>query len=125
MTNEKCDYPTYNICVTRNNVFNLDFFREVDDEVFSFTGKKLVLTVRDRIDGKVIFVLSSDDGDITLEEYESVAGGLVRVSVDSEVVRGWKNGIYVYDLVYFTGPTDVKTVLGGNFTISKGVSDVR
>ena len=125
MSEEKCDYPTYNICVTRNNVFNLVFFREVDDEVFSFDGKSLVLTVRSYVDGKEIIVLSSDTGEITLEEYEGVVGGLVRVSVNSGVVRGWKNGIYVYDLVYFTDPTDVKTVLGGNFTISKGVSDVR
>ena len=120
-----CEYPTYDVCVTRNNPFTLQFFREVDEVLFSFTGKKLVLTVRDRIDGKEIILLTSDAGDITLSTKDSVAGSLVTVNANSAVVRGWKNGNYVYDLVYFTDSEDVETLLGGSFTISKGVSDVR
>ena len=120
-----CEYPTYDVCVTRNNPFTLQFFREINDELFSFTGKKLVLTVRDRIDGKEIILLTSDDGDITLSTKDSIANSLVTVNANSKVVRGWKNGNYIYDLVYFTDSEDVKTLLGGSFTISKGVSDVR
>ena len=120
-----CQYPTYDVCVTRNNPFTLQFFREVEGVLFSFTGKKVVLTVRDRIDGKEIIILSSDAGDITFSEKDSVADALVVVFVNSEKVRAWNNGHYVYDLVYFTDSEDVKTLLGGAFSISKGVSDVR
>lgn len=93
--------------------------RNNDQTVMNLTGYSAMMQVRETVSSAdVLLEASTDEGSITING----PGGIVMVSIGSDITEAldWSSG--VYDLEVYTGPTNVKRLIEGNASLSLEVT---
>jgi hypothetical protein len=119
-TTQSCNVAQYNLCIRKNNVYNLRFRRDVDGAPFNFTGFSCVFTIRATPDSAVLFTADLDDY-ISFATEDAVLC-VVEVNIPSTITKNFFFDSAVYDLVIFTTTANVTPILYGNVIVKKGIS---
>lgn len=105
--------------VMRGDTFTWPFrLRDLSGNLLTATGDTFKMQVRDKY-GQLALELSSENGAITLEGFDTV----IRIHAPASQMAELAPGIYQYDIERLQYTGDVRTVLRGRFIVIADVTN--